>query len=122
MKKPRVWRPPQVRVVWLDACRRSSVSGTLAAVLDLSKLRLTETSGYLLRYDDKLTVLCNDYDPPESAEEEPTFGDTVTIPSGWVLAVMKGRRKVEKTAQAVTSTVTGKDSPLPLPETPRSEG
>ena len=94
--KKKIWKPQLVVVEWVDACDRVQLSGTLGAVLDRAKLMRRESSGYLLKTDEFLTVLARDYDPPENAEEEPEVGGITVIPSGWVLAIRAGRRKLPR--------------------------
>ena len=94
--KKKVWKPQLVVVEWVDACDRVQLSGTLGAVLDRAKLMRRESSGYLLKTDEFLTVLARDYDPPENAEEEPEVGGITVIPTGWVIAIRAGRRKLPR--------------------------
>lgn len=97
-RKKKVKRPKMVRVVWLDAQAVVSLYGTLDDVLKQAKLAMRESSGWLLRYDDEVTVICRDYDAPDP--DEPTaparYGDVQTMPSGWVLGVYEGKREVKR--------------------------
>ena len=139
-RKKRAKRPKQVRVVWLDAQADVTLHGTLEDVLKRAKLAIRESSGWLLRYDDSVTVICRDYDAPDL--DEPTaqarYGDVQTMPSGWVRGVYEGNREVkrersEPVAQAsgggVEGSRTGEASERPgarptgadsLPETARA--
>jgi len=94
MKK--FWRPIKVTVKWIDACVRTDLHGTLAAVLDRAKLMQRESQGWLLRYDDLLTVIARDYDAPEEDGELPEIGDIQIMPSILVTGVWQGRRRVKK--------------------------
>lgn len=101
MVKRKIWKPKQVEVEWIDAVDRTTLHGTLGAVLDKAKLVQRLTGGYLLKCDEFLTVLAHDYDPPEETDEEPEVGNITIIPSGWVIHV-KHKGRVIITSPAVT--------------------
>lgn len=100
MRRRKAWRPKKVTVEWVDACTRVELHGTLGSMLDRAKLTRRESQGWLLRYDDDLTVIARDYDAPESDGEEPMVGDVQIMPSGWVIAVRHGRKKVQRESAA----------------------
>lgn len=115
-KRRRVWKPTQVTVEWIDACVRVEVHGTLSAVLEKAKLARRQSQGWLIRYDQYLTVIARDYDPPDELGTEPEVGDVQIMPSGWVLAVRSGGRLIQREQREQAdashgSTVPGQDAP-----------
>lgn len=108
------WRPDQVRVLWLDAVAYGTLEGTRTAVLEQAKLARRESVGWLLRYDDTLTVIARDYDAPDEDEDEPRVGDVMVIPSGWVLGVFRGKRPVSR--DSATAPQKPQEAPEPTGE------
>lgn len=127
MKRRKVWRPKLVRVVWLDAQVLVELDDTVPVVLAQAKLALRESSGWLLRYDDSLTVITRDYDPPapsEAPDTPPKVGDAQIMPSILVLGVYEGKREVKRGYNAANELGDGNEA-VPKPaasSAPKPEG
>lgn len=84
MKKPR-----RVEVTWKDACLRSSGACRRADIRKQAGLAVRKTVGWLVERDSEVTILAITFDPAENNEQEDSFDDLYTIPTGWIKRVKR---------------------------------
>ncbi len=98
-KKPAP-RAPEVVIEWYDArswnydtLPRESVPQRVGLAVRLCKGWLVYEGPDL--HGVPVHVLAATFDPPETPEDEPEYGDFIVIPTGWIRAV-RGRRSCSR--------------------------